>query len=75
MLIRGIIIYPTCKCWLSIQLQTQAREMLSSLDPDDLVEQVIQGFVQTTEPLSNKSLLPDLGASARIVTDRCHYSP
>ena len=67
---------PTCKCRLSIQLQTQAREALSSLDPGDLVERVIQGLVQATEPLSNKSLLPnDLGASARIVTDRCHYSP
>ena len=46
---------------------------MSSLDPDEQVEQVTevaQRLAQATEPLSTKSLLPnDLGASARIVTD------
>ena len=54
-------------------LHTQAEQALSTLDPEEQVEQVTelaQRLVQVTEPLSNKSLLPnDLGTSARIVAD------
>ena len=51
----------------------QAEQTLSTLDPEEQVEQVTelaQRLVQATEPLSNKSLLPnDLKTSARVVTD------
>ena len=51
----------------------QAEQALSALDPEEQVEQVTElahRLVQATEPLSNKSLLPnDLGTSARVVAD------
>ena len=51
----------------------QAEQTLSTLDPEEQVKQVTglaQRLVQATEPLSNKSLLPnDLRTSARVVAD------
>ena len=71
-------LYNITKCLLycivsALQLYTQAKQVLSTLDPEQQAEQVTelaQRLVQVTRPLSNKSLLPnDLGTSAMVVAD------